>query len=379
MPKTKSALNKYSQAKGKDKMRTLPKRASLTIAQKHEICFKKINEPYIKNKELAELYNVSEGCISDTLKKSQKWLEIDPQAPEAQGKRQNKLNFPEIEEALTLWVLKALENGVDISDQGIINSFKAQYRKLLLQNRIKAFDFQQLTGNSKSPINIKKAIKYNKTGILPDDTNSYNEIEENRHNETEENEYREIQDLINKLEYTHLLTAEEYIRLDQENENAGIPPSEEQIVAILKENNTMSDDEGDKDIISVTSSEALIAFDTIFNYVEQKDSQDIFDKSALKVMKKIRKIVYRNNFFSKKQSSLDLFVTDKGSKLKPNNTAIDPVDNNTMNREREGDNNIIDIENFDFEALYFNEFDFYNYEEDQGFIEYQIDENSLYK
>ncbi|GES79076.1 CENP-B homolog protein 2-like [Rhizophagus clarus] len=609
MPKTKSALNKYSQAKGKDKMRTLPKIASLTIAQKHEICYKKINEPYIKNKELAELYNVSEGCISDTLKKSQKWLEIDPQAPEAQGKRQNKLNFPEIEEALTLWVLKALENGVDISDQvlhekaiafaslykvenfkgsngwigefkkrhnlscylkqgeaasapldkldefrknlqdlirnysledvfncdetglywkmepkrtisnkpvsgkkqskdrvtillcsnatgteklkpvfihkyknprplknlsktslpveyywnstawmqvsiwndwirkfdaqmrlkgrnilllidnapvhalyegveltnikieflppnttahlqpcdkGIINSFKAQYRKLLLQNRIKAFDFQQLTGNSKSPINIKKAIKYvvsawdrvlpktifncwNKPGILPDDTNSYNEIEENRHNETEENEYREIQDLINKLEYTHPLTAEEYIRLDQENEIAGIPPSEEQIVAILKENNTMSDDEGDKDIISVTSSEALIAFDTIFNYVEQNDSQDIFDKSALKVMKKIRKIVYRNNFFSKKQSSLDLFVIDKGSKLKPNNTAIDPVDNNTMNREREGDNNIIDIENFDFEALYFNEFDFYNYEEDQGFIEYQIDENSLYK
>lgn len=252
---------------------------------------------------------------------------------------------------------------------------QAQYRKLLLQNRIKAFDFQQLTGNSKSPINIKKAIKYvvsawdrvlpktifncwNKTGILPDDTNSYNEIEENRHKETEENEYREIQDLINKLEYTHPLTAEEYIRLDQENEIAGIPPSEEQIVAILKENNTMSDDEDDKNIISVTSSEVLIAFDTIFNYVEQNDSQDIFDKSALKVMKKIRKMVYRNNFFSKKQSSLDLFITDKGSKLKPNDTYIDSVDNNTMNREREGDNNVIDIENFDFEALYFNEFDF---------------------
>ncbi|CAB5373795.1 unnamed protein product [Rhizophagus irregularis] len=82
MPKTKSALNKYFQAKGKDKMRTLPKRASLTIAQKHEICFKKINKPYIKNKELAELYNVSEECINDTLKKSQKWLEIDSQAPE---------------------------------------------------------------------------------------------------------------------------------------------------------------------------------------------------------------------------------------------------------------------------------------------------------
>ncbi|CAB4404345.1 unnamed protein product [Rhizophagus irregularis] len=75
MPKIKSALNKYFQAK-------------------------------------------SEGCISDTLKKSQKWLKIDPQAStRSLRERQNKLNFPEIEEALTLWVLKALENGIDISNQ----------------------------------------------------------------------------------------------------------------------------------------------------------------------------------------------------------------------------------------------------------------------
>jgi len=112
MPKTNNTRSKNSQAKD-----TLPKRISLTLAQKHEICLRKVTEPSIKNKELAVIYNVSEGCISDTLKKSQKWLEIDPQAPEAQGKRQIKVNFPEIEEALTLWVLKALEHGVDISDQ----------------------------------------------------------------------------------------------------------------------------------------------------------------------------------------------------------------------------------------------------------------------
>ncbi|CAG8741659.1 12830_t:CDS:1, partial [Funneliformis mosseae] len=50
----------------------------------------KVTEPSIKNKELAVIYNVSEECISDTLKKLQKWLEIDPQASEAQGKRQIK-------------------------------------------------------------------------------------------------------------------------------------------------------------------------------------------------------------------------------------------------------------------------------------------------
>ncbi|GBB84273.1 hypothetical protein RclHR1_01090012 [Rhizophagus clarus] len=51
------------------------------------------------------------------LKNSQKWLEINPQAPEAKGIRQVKAIFPEIEEALMLWVLKALENDVDISNQ----------------------------------------------------------------------------------------------------------------------------------------------------------------------------------------------------------------------------------------------------------------------
>jgi hypothetical protein len=83
----------------------LPKSASLTLAQKHEICLKKVAEPSLENKELAKLFDVSEGCISNMLKYSQKWLEIDLQAPEAKGKRQIKVIFLEIEEALTLlWV-----------------------------------------------------------------------------------------------------------------------------------------------------------------------------------------------------------------------------------------------------------------------------------
>ncbi|GBB97228.1 hypothetical protein RclHR1_29410002 [Rhizophagus clarus] len=85
---------------GKDKIfqeKILSKRASLSLAQKHEIYLKKSTEPSIKNKKL--------------------WFEINSQAPETKGKRQVKMIFLEIEEALTLWILKALENGVDISDQ----------------------------------------------------------------------------------------------------------------------------------------------------------------------------------------------------------------------------------------------------------------------
>ena len=82
-----------------------------------------------------------------------------------------------------------------------------QYQKLFLQNRIKAFDYQQETGRNKSPINIKKAIKYvalawnkvlsktifncwNETGILPDDTNLYDEIVDDKHEEDEHREFK---------------------------------------------------------------------------------------------------------------------------------------------------------------------------------------------
>ncbi|CAB5196456.1 unnamed protein product [Rhizophagus irregularis] len=293
MPKTQNKRTSRTQITiGKgiiSQEKTLPKRASLTLAQKHEICLKKVTEPSLKNKELAKLFDVSEGCISSTLKNSQKWLEIDPQAPEAKE-------------------------------------------------------------------------------ILPlDDTDSQDEIEEN---EREENECKEIQDLIDKLEYIHPLTAEEYIKLDQENEITGETLTEEQIVAILKENNSISDDESDREITSVSSSEVLAAFDKIFIYLEQNKSQDIIDKGAFKAMKKARREVYRNNFFSKKQMSLDLFVKT--------NDSVDGVDNNNMNRIGDKDN-IMDVDNINFETLYFNEGDFYNHEECEGFIEYQIDQDSLYK
>ncbi|CAB5102216.1 unnamed protein product [Rhizophagus irregularis] len=123
---------------------------------------------------------------------------------------------------------------------------------------------------------------YEDAGILPlDDTDSQDEIEKNEHKETEENERREIQDLIDKLEYTYPLTAEEYIRIDQENEIDGETLTEEQIVAILKENNSISDNKSDSEITLVSSSEVLAAFNKIFIYLEQNNSQDIIDKSAL--------------------------------------------------------------------------------------------------
>ena len=78
------------------------KRKSLTAAQKKEICLKKANNPFIKQKELAVQYDVSEGMVSDILKEKERWLSIDLNSLQASLRREKKVAFPIIEEALTV-------------------------------------------------------------------------------------------------------------------------------------------------------------------------------------------------------------------------------------------------------------------------------------
>ena len=94
------------------------KRKSLTAAQKKEICLRKISKPFLKQKELANEYEVSEGMISDILKAKDRWLSVDLNNSHQAGlRREKKLPFVIIEEALSLWVENALQVGLNISDE----------------------------------------------------------------------------------------------------------------------------------------------------------------------------------------------------------------------------------------------------------------------
>ena len=105
MPKEKGKKNSF---KNKEKTSEIKwTRASLTGIQKQEVCLKKLQKPIPKNKELAQEFNVSEEIICDILKESEKWLVLKLKSYEASLKRQIKLNFPQIEEALSFWVEKA--------------------------------------------------------------------------------------------------------------------------------------------------------------------------------------------------------------------------------------------------------------------------------
>jgi len=114
MPNEKRKISSKDIPKGK---RT---RASFTGAQKQEVCLKKLQKPTPKNKDLAKEFDVSEGMICDILKEKEKWLALQLESYEASLKRQIKLHFPQIEEALGFWVKKAIDNNITISGELLV-------------------------------------------------------------------------------------------------------------------------------------------------------------------------------------------------------------------------------------------------------------------
>src|SRR6266498_2071267 len=90
---------------------TSKKCKSLTTAQKKEVCLKKLASPFLKNRDLAKEFDVNEGMICDTLKTKECWLAVNLNSHQAGLKHEKKVPFPLIEEALTIWVENALQNG----------------------------------------------------------------------------------------------------------------------------------------------------------------------------------------------------------------------------------------------------------------------------
>src|SRR6266508_3828126 len=110
MPKTKSTPTPKKQPE------TSKKRKSRIAAQKKEVCLKKLASLFLKNRDLAKEFDVSEGMICDTLKAKEHWLAVDLNSHQAGLKYEKKIPFPLIEEALTIWVENAFQTGLVLTD-----------------------------------------------------------------------------------------------------------------------------------------------------------------------------------------------------------------------------------------------------------------------
>ncbi|CAG8838641.1 42929_t:CDS:2 [Gigaspora margarita] len=120
------------------------KRKHLSAEQKKEICKKKRRFPSILNNELAKEYGVQKTCISDILKQSPKWLNIDTtNKAKASRKRERQPKWPKLDEAMQVWVESALAANMDLTQAALLTKAKvfatalniANFKEALNQHR----------------------------------------------------------------------------------------------------------------------------------------------------------------------------------------------------------------------------------------------------
>src|SRR3954469_25993996 len=98
--------------------------------------FKKIIYTSLKQKKLANKYDISKGMISDILKEKDRWLIVDTDSYQAGLQCEKKIPFSTIEEALTIWVDNALQAGLIITDN-ILSAKALDFAFLLKEDKFK--------------------------------------------------------------------------------------------------------------------------------------------------------------------------------------------------------------------------------------------------
>ncbi|UZN99172.1 uncharacterized protein OCT59_000452 [Rhizophagus irregularis] len=179
---------------------------------------------------------------------------------------------------------------------------KAQYRKLFLRNRIKAFDNSQENGQPIPEITIKKAIKYaakawelvqpvtitngwRKTGILPPSTDNDIDFDFDEFEEVDQ-----LQDLIGQLAskiYRSPISAEEYLEYEKDETNHQMMTDKE-IIKMITEPEEPNDVEG-PEIPIISNYKALAALNQIITYMEQKSDKMEFSNDHIRTIKKLHK------------------------------------------------------------------------------------------
>ena len=76
----------------------------------------KKDNPSIKMAEFAKQFECAIPTVSEILSNIDYWLNIDEKSTTGTFKRRRQSNFPNIEEALSLWVENAVSNKVTLTD-----------------------------------------------------------------------------------------------------------------------------------------------------------------------------------------------------------------------------------------------------------------------
>jgi hypothetical protein len=195
---------------------------------------------------------------------------------------------------------------------------QSNYRKLFIARKIKIFDKKQ-NGLDPKEIDIGKAIKFvseawknvtsitisncwMKTGIIPLDYEGQVGDATTLIQNVTHDQKNDIDNLINRLNFSSALTAEEYISIDDDKIDK--MPTEEEILSAFEQVE-------DKDVIdsittpNVSINEAAKAFETAFNFLEQNNVQA--DYNELKAFKSLKKKIELYRIQNASQTTITSF------------------------------------------------------------------------
>ncbi|GBC32944.2 CENP-B homolog protein 2-like [Rhizophagus irregularis DAOM 181602=DAOM 197198] len=219
-------------------------------------------------------------------------------------------------------ILLLVDNApVHIINEDVNLTNVAQYRKLLVRNRIEAYEISQELNKKPTPINIHDSIDFSvnawnsvsqqtinncwkHTGILPiNEMDEIDEIEDQAlHDEME------LQDLINELPFDNLMDADEFLHIDNcLKSNKGL--TDDEIVSMIKSNNNNEPemDPDEEPPVVIPETKALGYLDDLVLFF--KHSSDVcINPNELSVLQKLRHQVLKLHVNNSKQTTLDNFV-----------------------------------------------------------------------
>ncbi|CAB4437326.1 unnamed protein product [Rhizophagus irregularis] len=143
------------------------KKVTLTKAQKYQLCLDYQKKPRLTQEQLAIQYGIKQNTVSDILKNKDKWLLLDLDSEESKKQRERPVQFPEVEEAMTLWVTNALEADL------VINTDILREKAEFFARSFEVNNFKASNGwisNFKKCHNMKEYVKWGEAASAPLET-----------------------------------------------------------------------------------------------------------------------------------------------------------------------------------------------------------------
>ena len=110
---------------------TIKKRKVLTFGEKKELCLLHHENPSLSQKEIGKKFGVKKNTICDILKDKEKWMNIELNGFNTAKQKEKPPKFPELEEALAIWISNALSANKTITGE-IITAKAFDFARLMI-------------------------------------------------------------------------------------------------------------------------------------------------------------------------------------------------------------------------------------------------------